>query len=115
MTSTPSRAPLGHSFKDPAVEAGLTVTALQSTAVRFHTDGTISPAWLSTSASKRKTVIRIGRSAPRSAFSFMMYCSTKWKAGPTMTDRPDARAYRPCESRMTTWAANRWALTVPGE
>lgn len=67
-------APRGQSFKDPAVEDGRTVTAFQPAEVRSTTGGTISPAWLSTSASKRKTDTRIGRSALRPAFSFTMYC-----------------------------------------
>lgn len=95
MLSVVERTPLGQSFKDPAVEAGRTVTTLQPAAVRSTTDGTISPAWLSTSASKRNTDTRVGRSAPRPAFSFTMYCSTKWKADPTMTDRPDYAGLSP--------------------
>lgn len=65
MLSVVEGTPLGQSFKDPAVEAGRTVTTLQPAAVRSTTDGTISPAWLSTSARKRKTDTRIGRSAPK--------------------------------------------------
>lgn len=95
MLSVVERAPLGQSFNAPSVEAGPTVTTLQLAAVTSTTDGTIFPAWLSTSASKRKTDTRIGGSAPRPAFSFTMYCSTKWKAGPTMTDRPDCAGLSP--------------------
>ncbi len=95
MLSVVERTPLGQSFKDPAVEAGRTVTMLQPAAVRSTTDGTISPAWLSTSASKRNTDTRVGRSASKPAFSFTMYCSTKWKADPTMTDRPDYAGLSP--------------------
>ncbi|WP_332067307.1 hypothetical protein [Dermabacter jinjuensis] len=95
MLSVVERAPLGQSFKDPNVEAGRTVTTLQPAAVTSTTDGTISPAWLSTSASKRKTDTRLGRSAPRPASSFTTHCSTKWKAGPTITDRPDRAGLSP--------------------
>lgn len=87
------RTPLGKSFKDRAVEAGRTVTALRPAEVRSTTGGTISGAWPSTSASKRKTVTRIGRSAPRPASSFTTHCSTK--GGPTMTDRPDRAGLSP--------------------
>ena len=59
-------APLGQLFRDPDAEAGHTVMALQPAAVRPGKDGTISPARLSTSASKRKTDTRIGPLAPRS-------------------------------------------------
>lgn len=89
------RTQLGQSFKDRAVEAGRTVTALRPAEVRSTTGGTISGAWSSTSASKRKTVTRIGRSAPRPASSFTTHCSTKWKAGPTITDRPDCAGLSP--------------------
>lgn len=91
MLCVVERAPLGQSFRDPDVEAGRTVTALQPAAVRPSKEGTIPPAWRSTSASKRKTDTRIGRSAPRPASSFTTHCSTKWKPGPTITDRPDPR------------------------
>lgn len=95
MLNIMDRTPLGQAFKDRAVEAGRTVTALRPAEVRSTTGGRISGAWSSTSASKRKTVTRIGRSAPRPASSFTTHCSTKWKAGPTMTDRPDCAGLSP--------------------
>lgn len=95
MLCVVERSPLGQSFRDPDVEAGRTVTALQPAAVRPSKEGTIPPAWRSTSASKRKTDTRIGRSAPRPASSFTTHCSTKWKPGPTITDRPDRAGLSP--------------------